>query len=469
MILSLDDSERRGSVALIDAATRTPWTYAKLCSEVELRRDLLASLGRRGLVFHFCSNDLSSVAWYLGAIEASAPIVLLSGQLKEELRAGLITLYHPEWIISDEKPGNDGYRPGISDGVWQRTAPSETPLHPELALLLSTSGSTGSPKLVRLTRDNITANASSIRGCLGIGPDHFPVAHLPLHYSYGLSVINSHLLAGASILLTNQGLMTADFWHAIRDYQANSFSGVPYTYEMLRRLDLDKVNAPSLRTFTQAGGKLDTENISYFHDRVTRRGGTLWIMYGQTEATARIAVLPAHELPRKLGSVGKSIPGGRLSIQAENSEITTAGGAVGELVYEGPNVMMGYARNREDLTIGDELRGRLCTGDRASFDDEGFVYILGRSTRDAKLFGLRVNLDELEAFVKRSGPAAAVSADERVVIFCEFGNEEYLQRLRKDLSTTMRIHGSAFQFRRIDQLPTKASGKVDYERLKDLL
>lgn len=467
MIFDIDEPQRRDRIALTDASAKVSWTYRQLRDEVRLRQDFLAA--QPGLIFHFCDNDLHSVVWYLAALDVGVPIALLNGQLHSSLRSDLISLYRPDWIIAGEKPDENDYQPAKHAGVWRCVTPSETPLNSQLALLLSTSGSTGSPKLVRLTRANVLANASSIREALGIEISHFPVAHLPLHYSYGLSILNSHLLAGARIMLTSLGLMNAGFWDAIREYGANSFSGVPYTYQMLRRLDLDKVNAPSLLTFTQAGGKLDAQHVAHFHEQVRRRGGSFWVMYGQTEATARMTVLPTNELPRKLGSAGKAIPGGRLSIKTEGGEITSTAGVTGELVYEGPNVMMGYAQTREDLSRGDELHGRLETGDWASLDEEGFVSILGRAKRDAKLFGLRVNLDELEGFVKKNGSAAAVSAGDRVVIFCEFGDEQHLQNIRMELATRMRINISAFQLRRIDQLPTNASGKIDYEQLRKLL
>ncbi len=466
MIFHLNEPQRRDRVALTEAESKISWTYGQLNDEVERRRDFLAS--RRGLVFHFCNNDAHSVIWYLACLETDVPIALLSGQLNSNLRADLISLYQPEAVIAAEKP-EDSYEATPHDKVWSRSVPSQSAFHPQLALLLSTSGSTGSPKLVRLTRENVIANASSIQQALGIDINHFPVAHLPLHYSYGLSILNSHLLAGARILLTNQSLMNAGFWGAIREHRANSFSGVPYTYQMLRRLDIDKLNAPALLTFTQAGGKLDTEHISHFHEKLARRGGALWVMYGQTEATARMTVLPPGELPGKPGSAGKAIPGGRLSIKSDDGEIVSGAKAIGELIYEGPNVMMGYAQCRDDLGRGDELHGRLETGDRVSIDEEGFVYILGRSKRDAKLFGLRVNLDELETFVKKNGPAAAVPVNDGVVIFCEFGSELSLQRVRSELASNLKIHSSAFEFRRIDQLPTKASGKIDYELLRTLL
>ena len=277
--------------------------------------------------------------------------------------------------------------------------------------------------------------------------------------------MNSHLLVGASILLMREGLVSAAFWEAVRRYRADSFSGVPYTYQILRRLGLEDVNAPTLRTMTQAGGKLDTDNITHFHERMTERQGSFYVMYGQTEATARISILPSTDLPRKLGSAGRPIPRGVVRIHDEHGDPVAGPDMEGELVYSGPNVMLGYATQREDLVKGDELGGGLFTGDRARLDREGYVFVLGRSRRDAKLFGLRINLDELEAFVKRYGPAAGVARSGRVIIFCEFGTEAAHSDIRAALAAKLRIHHSAFEFRRIDRLPTQDTGKINYEDL----
>lgn len=458
MIFSIDNDARRDRIALIDGAEGISWTYGQLADQVSRRRDALVTR-EKSLLFLFCRNDLNSVAWYLAALEAGQSVALLNDQIDAQLRDNLISLYQPEWILSseaDELPDNAGSREERLESKY---------LHPELALLLSTSGSTGSPKFVRLTRGNVEANADSIRKALGITESDVPVAHLPIHYSYGLSVVNSHLLAGASILLTSFGLVSSTFWEAIRRYRVDSFSGVPYTYQMLRRLDLEKVNAPTLRIMTQAGGKLDIENIAHFHERMTERKGGFWVMYGQTEATARISILPSAELPRKLGSAGRALPGGALSILNESGEPAANPDAEGELVYTGPNVMLGYATKRSDLTKGDELKGRLFTGDRARLDADDFVYILGRTKRDAKVFGLRINLDELEALVRLHGPAAAVAGPNRVVIFCEFGSEASHSQICDALSMKLKIHRSAFEFRRVDGLPTRDTGKINYEDL----
>ena len=464
MIFAIDESDRRNRTALIDGASNQSRTYGELADEIAWRRSALPDSPKR-LLFLFCRNDLASVAWYLAALESGHAVALLNDQLNPQMAAHLIALYRPDWIAASLPVDPDEYSGPGPEGLWRRRQPDTASLHPGLALLLSTSGSTGSPKFVRLSRGNVESNAESIRQALSIEPSDVPVAHLPLHYSYGLSVLNSHLLAGACLLLVRDGLMSPAFWEAVRRYRVNSFSGVPYTYQMLRRLGLDQVNVPDLRIMTQAGGKLDTGNIAHFHERMAARQGRFFVMYGQTEATARISILPATDLPAKLGSAGLPIPGGVIRVHDGNGDPIEAPGVEGELVYTGPNVMLGYATRREDLAQGDELDGRLFTGDRARLDAEGYVYILGRSKRDAKLFGLRVNLDELEAFVKRSGPAAAVAASNRVVIFCEFGSETVHRELRTALASELRIHHSAFEFRRVESLPTRDNGKVNYEDL----
>lgn len=464
MIFSIDDHARRNHAALIDGATDAFWTYGELSDEVSRRRDSLRD-PKKCLLFLFCRNDLTSVAWYLAAMEAGHAVALLNDQMDPQLATNLISLYRPEWVLATLPVDTDQYECPDAAGLRRRTLLDSAPPYRDLALLLSTSGSTGSPKFVRLQRSNVEANADSIRQALSISDLNVPVAHLPIHYSYGLSVVNSHLFAGASILLTREGLVSPTFWKAIRRYRVDSFSGVPYTYQMLRRLGLDKVGAPTLRIMTQAGGKLDTDNIAHFHKHMTERQGSFFVMYGQTEATARISILPSTYLLRKLGSAGRVIPGGVIHIHDENGDPVADPEIEGELVYTGPNVMLGYATQREDLAKGDELGGRLFTGDYARLDAEGYVFVIGRSKRDAKLFGLRINLDELEAFVRRNGPAAVVASSNRVVVFCEFGTEAAHSEIRAALAAKLKIHRGAFEFRRVARLPTKDTGKINYEDL----
>jgi acyl-CoA synthetase (AMP-forming)/AMP-acid ligase II len=197
-------------------------------------------------------------------------------------------------------------------------------------------------------------------------------------------------------------------------------------------------------------------------------GGRLYVMYGQTEAGPRITTLPAEALPAKLGSVGPALPGGRLSILVDGEE-TTEPGAVGEIVYRGPNVMMGYGESAADLARGDDLGGVLRTGDRGYLDADGYLFHVGRSSRFAKAFGVRLNLDDIEAMVATvHAPVAAVSGDDQVVVFAEGADQETLRTITKTLAERLRLHRTGIDARAIDALPRLGNGKTDYPALDGL-
>jgi acyl-CoA synthetase (AMP-forming)/AMP-acid ligase II len=463
MIFTLDAEPRRSRIALLDGADGAEIVYEELAARVQA---CAAKLGERSLIFLFCRNTVSSVVWYLAALEGGHAVALLPAGLAAEFQERLMDLYKPEWILSPDRADYAamGYQAAGEEGLWRRFSDLAGPLHPDLSLLLSTSGTTGNPKFVRLTRANIEANTESISAALGIQPDDRAIASLSMHYSYGLSVLNTHLREGASIALTDEGLMSSGFWNVFRSRNCTSFAGVPYSYQILKRLRPQTLRVDSLRTMTQAGGKLHADLAREFHGWITERNGRFFVMYGQTEATARICILPSNALPQRPGSAGIAIPGGRLSVQGPEG-LTAEPGIEGELVYEGPNVMMGYAGRREDLTRGDELGGVLFTGDTAQLDSEGFVYISGRAKRDAKLYGLRVNLDDVEQLLRSHGPAAVIASEGKLVIFCEQGDASDYTRYRQELAAKLQVHHQAFEFRRIERLPLNASGKIDYQDL----
>jgi acyl-CoA synthetase (AMP-forming)/AMP-acid ligase II len=458
LIFSLDQFGSR--LALYDPTEARWWTYAELASSV---RDLAAILAAqpKSLLFNFCRNDIRSIRTYLAAIEAGQPVALLDDSLKPELKDHLLAPYRPDLIASSTPAPNGSL---LADSLWRTSSGMGEALHPALGVMLSTSGSTGSPKFVRLTRGNVEANAMSIATALAIHQDDRAITSLPIHYSYGLSVLNSHLQQGASLVLTDEGLMAPAFWKAVRERECTSFAGVPYSYQILNRLGLEELKVPSLHTLTQAGGKLNSDLAAKLSEQMRARGGRFFVMYGQTEATARIAILPSDELPEKLGSAGKAIPGGTIRIEDDNGAEVPVG-TPGELVYEGPNVMMGYASSRDDLALGDVLGGRLRTGDMASIDADGFIFMAGRAKRDAKLYGLRINLDEVEDLLRKHGPTAVVSRGEKLRIFCEYGSESKFEQYRRDLAEQLRIHYLAFEFVRVESLPTKGNGKIDYQSL----
>ena len=251
-------------------------------------------------------------------------------------------------------------------------------LHEDLGILLSTSGSTGSPKLVRLTYENIYSNALAISNYLSIDQNERPITSLPMHYSFGLSIINSHLIEGATILLTKNSLMEREFWSFLQLHKGTSLSGIPYSFEILKKNSVFKMDLPYLKTITQAGGRLSDDLNTEFSEFCKKKKIRFYIMYGQTEATARMSYLPFNNSISKIGSIGIPIPGGEFSLIDENGSTIEENDIEGELVYKGKNVSLGYAFCIKDFSKGDENNGVLFTGDIAKRDSDGYYYIVGR-------------------------------------------------------------------------------------------
>jgi acyl-CoA synthetase (AMP-forming)/AMP-acid ligase II len=441
---------------LVDAAAGRVWTQDELTHVVGSCADALAT-GKRELVFCLCGVDVASVVGYLGAVRAGHVVALLDAAAKADLTEALIARYRPAFVVRSD----DREMPEI------RRQPDalELALADDLAILLSTSGTTGSPKLVRLAHRNVAANAGSIAEYLDIDERERAIQSLPFHYSYGLSVLHSHLAAGASVVLSPHSIMRPGFWADAARWQATSFAGVPYSYAILERTDLLRKAMPdTMQTLTQAGGRLAPESIIRLHEMMSERNGRLWVMYGQTEATARISYVPPEALPEKAHTIGMAIPRGRLSIRLGAQDVSEPD-VEGELVYHGPNVMLGYATHHEELALGDAMNGTLHTGDLGSFDKDGFFRVTGRTKRIAKVFGLRFNLDEIEAAASTHGPVAVVEAGEQIVLWRAGDTEITPDDLRREVARRFGLNPSAFTVRDIDTLPLKASGKVDYDTL----
>lgn len=398
---------------------------------------------RPGPLFCAMRNTLASVFCYLGAWHSGRPIALLDPDLPTATLVDLADRFRPAALLGFTNP-LDGPPPPRGD------LPDP---HPDLGLLLATSGSTGNPRLVRLSRQAVLANAAAIASTLSIGPEVISPTSLPLHYSYGLSVLNSHLIAGATVVLTEAGLLERSFWADFSAHGCTSLAAVPYQYTMMRRMRFDRERYPALTTLTQAGGRLAPELIREFAGQVDR----FYVMYGQTEATARMAVLPPERLADKLGSAGLALPGGRLEADDD-----------GEILYHGPNVMMGYADTADDLSRGDDLGGVLRTGDLGRVDPDGFLHITGRLKRMAKIFGIRVNLDDVERMLRGSGPVAVTAGDDRVTIWTETLDPPARVLMARRLAAELRLHWSGFEVNHIDRLPLLASGKIDYRTLESL-
>ncbi|MDR3305033.1 MAG: AMP-binding protein [Clostridiales Family XIII bacterium] len=449
MIFQLDEKDRSAPAAVSESGSAL--TYGALLDAAGEVSDAVKS---RSLVFILAKNTIASLCCYIGCITKGAVPLLLDAGIDGKLLENLIAAYHPSYLFSPE-------------GRLSETGLAPFALHEDLGLLLTTSGSTGSPKLIRQTVSNMEANAKSIAGYLGLTKDERPITTLPMNYTYGLSILHSHLLVGAAILLTEKSILQKEFWQFFREGEATSFGGVPYTYEMLKKLRFFRMELPSLRTMTQAGGKLPSELHREFAEYAARTGRNFVVMYGQTEATARMSYLPPKRALEKTGSMGIAIPGGKLSlIDAGGREIADAD-TVGELVYEGPNVTMGYAESGADLAKDDEWQGRLETGDMAKKDQDGYYYIVGRKKRFLKIYGNRVNLDEVEQIIKNNFglECACAGVDDHMNIFIT--DETFADSVRKSVSETTGIYFRAFEVRVIREIPKNEAGKTLYKELEE--
>lgn len=422
-------------------------SYAELDGLV---RACAARLGsQRRLVLIGAENALDPLVAYLAALRGGHPVLLTAAGDHANL-AALSDCYDPDVVISA----------ATNWAIDERNTEPAHQLHPDLALLLSTSGSTGSPRVARLSRQNLDSNAAAIASYLKLTPADRAITTLPMAYCYGLSVINSHLHVGASIVVNNLSVVDRCFWDVFNSTGATSFAGVPHTFDLLDRIGFESKRLPTLRSVTQAGGRLPPEKVRRFAGIAERDGWQLFVMYGQTEATARMAYLPPALASTQPEAIGVAIPGGVLEIAAPNAD------GVGELVYRGPNVMLGYAEHPADLALGATLQ-RLPTGDLARVNDDGLFEIVGRRGRFIKLFGLRIDLDRVESLLAENGVAAICSgADDQLIV--GVNDHTDLARVRHLAAGLTKIPHSALRVLSLAELPRLPNGKPDHMALRHL-
>ena len=405
-----------------------------------------------------CRNTPEALIIYLAALRSGDALILMHENIEKTLLKNVLDQYTPDWVFHHNSISiPELYQLDQLDQEWLLLKPvtqrMSVPINKHLAILLSTSGSTGSPKMVRLSYDNLNSNANSIADYLQIQNNDRAITTMPFSYSYGLSVINSHLAQGATLVMNSASILSREIWDTFSLHQATSIAGVPYIYQMLHRLNPQKLPLSTLKTITQAGGRLSPQLIEYYSKLSEKNGWRFFVMYGQTEATARISYVPPEKLSRKIGSIGIAIPNGKLSLQD------------GELLYEGPNVMMGYAENRSDLSKGDDLCGRLATGDLATVDEDGYFYLQGRIARFIKIHGNRINLDDVEYHLENSlNHAVAVTGEDGLLRVYVTPNIE-IETVKKNIIELFALHSSTYKIHTIKTIPVTTSGKKDYGQL----
>jgi len=460
------DVHQRESLAAIDSAGNI-LKYGEL---IDFSIQIAQYIPKRSVVFLLMTNNTGGIAWSIGSINAEIVPLLLNAHIDSALFQQLYDLYTPQFICVPEKQKKNYDFPVVTEQygyTLMNTGNEAYPVYEELSHLLPTSGSTGSPKLVRHCYRNIEAAGLSISTFFELTSSDRPLLVLPLYYTMGISVVFSHLYVGATVLITDLNMTDKAFWTFMKGQRASSFTGVPYSFEILKLMHFFKMDLPDLTLLTQGGGKMPRPLNLQFAEYAQEHGKRWIATYGQTEGTARMAYLPPEYAVSKVGSIGRAVPNAELSLVDKYENLIETPYTEGEMCYRGKNVTLGYSLKKEDLRLGDERNGFMRTGDLAYKDEDGCYYIVGRMGRFLKLFGMRIGLDECEQIIKAKYPVecACVGTDEKMTVYIVDG--QYAQPIRQELVEKTKIVASAFDIQIIESIPKNDVGKILYNQLSN--
>lgn len=463
MLFDIDKKPVSAVAAIDDSGEQL--TYGEL---VEFCNLLTASLPKRELVFCLCENKVGSLAGFVALYDNKDVCLLINAAIDRGLLDNLRETYHPSYYWMPVGKSVDFGFERVLDFkgfVLCKTGGKAPEMHSQLSLLMTTSGTTGSPKLVRHKYGNVESNAKNVAKAFGWTTDERGIIDLPMQYTMGFNVICSHLYVGATVLLVAANLMNPKYWQFVKEQKGTNFTGVPFSYEILNRLRFFRMDLPCLTTMAEGGGKMSDALFVAFANYAEENGKRFFATFGTTETTARLAFLSPEKASQKCGSIGKAIPEGNLYLVDEDGNHIHEPDTEGELVYEGPNVTMGYAMCIEDLTKDDEFCGVYRTGDIAKMDEDGCLYIVGRKKRFLKLFGLRVSLDQSERIISdHFGIECACTGDDsKMKIY--ISKAELKDEVKKFISQKTGLLSSLFEVSCIEAIPRFESGKIKYDQL----
>ena len=441
-------------------------TYGELSELIHTK----IPMERRSLVILAVSEGTNAVLAYLACVLQGLVVLPVPESLGSEQLRLLVDTYQPKYLLAKHSRNLQSLEAkfriskkqllSCEFDLYEAEGVAQKLVNSDLRLLLSTSGTTGDPKLVKLSEKNLLENTEAICKSIDIKSSDSVILTLPLNYSFGLSVIHSHIFSGSKIVCVSESIINVEFWRKFEENDVTSLYGVPYQFEMLKKLRIFKRDLSNIRYFAQAGGHLSDSVKRWFLDQCIMTEKSFFIMYGQTECAPRISTFDVTGRPDKFDSVG--LPVSCCDVIAGDSKINPS-----EIVVTGANVFSGYASNAFELRKECEKTDHShATGDLGYLDDDGFLYICGRLKRFIKVYGHNVNLDHLESRLNDQFNDIAVAGTEnKIGIF--FTNGSIIDETIVDyLEEQFAFSRQAILVQKITEFPRLSNGKIDYKTLE---
>jgi len=466
MLFNLQLKEHKYKTALFNENTKI--TYSEINQKSKF---LKKKIKKRTLILILCENNIENIFYYLTFTKIRNPLILIDEKTPLKQIQNIIKLYKPKYTCLSKK--NFDYlklnKKKIIDELTETLVVenkkfTKYQIYSQLFLLLSTSGTTGASKFVRLSYKNILDNTKKIINFLKIKKNDVAITNMPYCYSYMLSVINTHISKGASIFVTNKSLLNREFWLNYKKYKITSFNGVAYIYEILNKINLKKIFNKNLKYITQAGGELDFNLKKKILKILKKNKVPFYIMYGQTEASPRISCFNALRHENKLNSIGRPLPGYKMFIKDERGNIVKKNLKKGVLYIEGNNVCLGYAKSFLDLKKKDTNKKKLLTNDLCYFDKDGFFYYVGRNNRVVKILGNRFDLNDLDLKLKKINYKVITKVkNEKIIIYFEKNYKKNF--LLNKIYSNISLNKNLIILKKVKKFPINSNGKIDITKI----
>lgn len=448
------------NIALIDE-NENSYSYKELNFLVN---ECSKTLKNYNLAFLIANNTLDFIVSYLSLLRSNVLVVLLDRQIRKDDLIRLLNLYKPDIIVrtsEDNLPIHNlrCVKNKKNLGIYLFNKRKKI-INKKIAQLISTSGTTGSEKFVKQSFKALDDNIKKISNFLKISNEDNTITTMDPHYTYALSIINTHIYKGATVILNNSSFFEKKFWEKFEKYKINTFGGVPFHYEMLKKLKFHEKKINHLKYITQAGGKINDLVLDYFIDISEKKNFKFFVMYGQTEAISRISILDYRFLKKYKGSVGKPLRGYKIWISKKNDLDQKKNG---EIIFSGKNIMSGYSHNLKDLEKIEIIK-KHNTGDIGYINNEGFIFITGRKKRYIKFYGHRINLDDIEKKINfRKTICACEEINNKIYLFL-------LKDINSDLIFKKYLRNVFYSKKNINfflvkEIPKNNNNKIDYKKL----